>query len=66
MALMEWKNNIRKIGASHYTVLPWDYCKAHNVRKDQIVVFTLNPDGSLTLRIREPVMIVNKEGDPSE
>ena len=60
--LMEWTNNVRKIGASLYTVLPFDYCKAHKVKKDQIVVFTLNLDGSLTLRIRDPVNVVNVEG----
>ena len=62
MNLMEWTNNVRKIGASLYTVLLFDYCKAHKVKKDQIVVFTLNLDGSLTLRIRDPVNVVNVEG----
>lgn len=65
--LMEWRNNIRKIGVSLYTVLPFDYCKAHRIKKDQIVVFTLNPDGSLTLRIRDPVNIVKvEEGEVHE
>lgn len=59
--LMEWQTNVRKIGASLYTVLPFDYCKSHKVKKSQIVVFTLNTDGSLTLRIRDPVVIVNTE-----
>ena len=64
--LMEWTNHVRKIGASLYTVLPYDYVKAHKVRKEQIVVFTLNPDGSLTLRIRNPVEIVRMEADRNE
>lgn len=61
MQLMEWKNNVRQHGGSLAVTLPADYCKAKKIHKDQVVVFILNPDGSLTIRIRDPVTIVNME-----
>lgn len=67
MALMEWTNHIRQSGGSLAVTLPADYCKAKKIRKEQIAVFFLNEDGSLTLRIRDPVNIVRvggAENDP--
>jgi antitoxin component of MazEF toxin-antitoxin module len=61
MQLMEWRNNVRKQGGSLAVTLPADYCKAKRIRKDQIAVFILNADGSLTIRIRDPVPVVNME-----
>lgn len=57
--LMEWKGYVRKIGSSLYVSLPSDYCKAKGIEKEQIAVFSLNEDGSLTLKIRNPVMNVD-------
>ncbi len=56
---MEWKGYVRKIGSSLYVSLPSDYCKAKGIEKEQIAVFSLNEDGSLTLKIRNPVMNVD-------
>ena len=57
--LMEWKGYVRRIGGSLYVSLPPDYCKAKGIEKEQIAIFDLNEDGSLTLRTRNPVMNVD-------
>lgn len=64
-SLMEWKNNVRKISASFYVALPIDYCKFKHVKKDQIAIFTLNDDGTLMLKIRNPAPVVNLECEKS-
>jgi antitoxin component of MazEF toxin-antitoxin module len=56
---MEWKGYVRRIGGSLYVSLPPDYCKAKGIEKEQIAIFDLNEDGSLTLRTRNPVMNVD-------
>ena len=61
--LMEWKNNVRKISASFYVALPIDYCRFKHVNKDQIAIFTLNDDGTLMLKIRNPAPVINLDGD---
>ena len=66
MELMEWKNNVRQTGGSLAVTLPSDYCKAKKVHKDQIAVFILNTDGSLTIRIRDPVSVVNLGGGEND
>lgn len=53
---MEWKTHVRLVGSSRYIALPPDYCRAKKIEREQIAVFTLNPDGSLNIRVRDPVM----------
>lgn len=53
---MEWKANIRQVTNTYYIAIPPSYVKAKGIHKDQIAVFVLNQDGSLTLRVRDPVM----------
>lgn len=56
---MEWKTHVREVGHSRYIALPPDYCKAKKIGKEQIAIFTLLPDGSLSIKVREPVMNVD-------
>ncbi len=56
--LMDWTNNVRKIGGSYYVVLPSSYCKSKKIHRDMVAVYALNEDGSLTLRIREPAPVM--------
>ena len=47
--LMEWKSYVRKIGGSLYISLPADYVKARKIDRDDLLTFSLNVDGSLTI-----------------
>ena len=48
--LMKWQSYVRKNGATMYISLPPDYVKAHQIDKDDLMTFFLNPDGSITLK----------------
>lgn len=48
--LMKWESYVRKNGATMYIALPPDYVKAHRIDRDDLMVFNLNPDGSVTLK----------------
>lgn len=48
--LMKWQSYVRKNGATLYISLPPDYVKAHQIDKDDLMTFFLNPDGSITLK----------------
>ena len=60
-SLMEWKVNVRRVTNSHYIALPPSYVKAKGIHRDQIAVFVLNQDGSLNLRVRDPVMNIRRD-----
>ncbi|MCL4345809.1 MAG: hypothetical protein M1496_05545 [Candidatus Thermoplasmatota archaeon] len=48
--LMKWESYVRKNGATMYISLPPDYVRAHQIDKDDLMTFFLNPDGSITLK----------------
>ena len=56
---MQWKTHVREVGHSRYIALPPDYCKAKGIRKEHVAIFSLNLDGSLSIKVREPVMNVD-------
>ncbi len=53
--LMTWRGYVRHIGDSLYVALPPSYCKAKGITYPDIVTFSLNADGSLTLRFSKAV-----------